>query len=80
MSALRYNEESEVINTWIIPLLSGYFSKLKEDAMTYYINEAYIIFITLNDLPLDSTSVKRCIQMLEVYCISGKWLIRIVLG
>ena len=69
-SALQYSEESEVIHTWITQLLSGYFSKLKESSLDYYIQQAYSLFITLNDIPLDNTSVRRCIQSLQVYCLS----------
>ena len=69
-SALQYSEESEVIHAWITRLLSGYFSILKEDAMDYYIQQAYTIFITLHDIPLDSAAVQRSVQSLQVYCLS----------
>lgn len=72
--ALQYNEESEVIHTWITRLLSGYFSTLKEESMDIYIQQAYFIFITLHDVPLDASTVERCIQNLQVYCLSRKHL------
>ena len=40
--------------------------------MDYYIQQAYTIFITLHDIPLDSAAVQRGVQSLQVYCLSRK--------